>query len=381
MRFGFGFRASDFFRISDFGFRISPSAVAALAVLALALSGCKPAARPEKPLVVRCVKAAPAGPALLAGRSQYVGILRGHLETDLSFKVDGTLELIGPAEGAEDWHEGVPVRKGELLARLTPRDFKAAVADANARLVLNESVLKRTQELKDSSMVAQQELDLAIANRNSSQAALDRAEQSMKDSEIVAPYAGVIAARLAHAGETVIALASRPVLRVADQSSMAIDLGVPDKLIGGITTGMKLPVRISAREGLSLTGAVTEVGVSAKPGTRLFKVVVELSNTNGWLKAGMSATVDCSPAQALPAGAVVVPLSALVGRAASNGPAALSVFVAADGRVREKRVETGDLIGSSIIITSGLKPGDEVVTAGAGTLFDGAAVEARRNDE
>ncbi len=350
---------------------------AALLALLAGLSACKPAARPERPVVVRVVRVAPPTPADAAGGAQYVGILRGHLETDLGFKVDGTLERIGPAEGGSDWREGTPIRKGQPLAKLVPRDFEAAVADANSRLVLSESVLNRTRDLFASQMVSQQELDTAIANRASATAALERAKQALADSQIVAPYDGVIVARLARAGETIMALANRPVLRVADQTRMEIELGLPDKRIGRIAPGLAVPVRVSAYEGLSFTGRVTEVGVSAKPGTRLFSVITELPNAEGKLKAGMSATVDFSNAGAPPNGAVRVPLSALLARAATNGSTELLVFVVEAGRARERRVETGDILGSSILVTEGLRPGEVVVSAGAGLLHEGAPVDAR----
>ena len=339
-------------------------------------------------MVVRCVRAEAAAASRLAGHSEYVGLLRGHLETDLSFKVDGTIELIGPDTNSPDWHEGTRIYKTNLLARLNQKNFTAAVADAKAKQVLYAGILRRTKELLESRMVSQQELDLAVANFNSANATLDRANEALAESTIYPPYDGVIVARLANAGETVMAMASRPVLRVADQTRMAIDLGVPDKLIGRITNHLRVPVRVSSLEGLSLTGEVTEVGVAAKPGTRLFKVVTELTNhcdlaspQTNFLKSGMSAMVDFSAAESLPTNAVVVPLSALVASTGTNGPQELAVFVVADGHARQRRVETGEIIRSSIVITTNLHPGELVVTAGASTLVDGMAVDARPEEE
>jgi hypothetical protein len=53
-------------------------------------------------------------------------MVRAEKETDLSFKVGGIIELIGPAEGT-DWDEGTPVRAGAVLAELKQADFVASM--------------------------------------------------------------------------------------------------------------------------------------------------------------------------------------------------------------------------------------------------------------
>jgi len=52
-----------------------------------------------------------------------------------------------------------------------------------------------------------------------------------------------------------------------------------------------------------------------------------------------------------------------------------------DGKAHERPVKTDDLLRSSIVVTDGLKPGDQVVTAGASTLYDGAPVDARAEEK
>ena len=80
-------------------------------------------------------------------------------------------------------------------------------------------------------------------------------------------------------------------------------------------------------------------------------------------------------------GTVCVPLSALVtlvpdGRSAGSGQAQSGVFVVQDGKaVKRRAVKTGDILNSSILITEGLRAGEQVVTSGASFLYDGAPVE------
>ena len=56
------------------------------------------------------------------GEASYLAIIRAEKETDLSFKVAGILETIGPAPGT-DWDEGTPAKAGAVLAELKQADF------------------------------------------------------------------------------------------------------------------------------------------------------------------------------------------------------------------------------------------------------------------
>lgn len=343
--------------------------------LTLALAGCSPkeSAPPEK-RVVRHVTVRPAG-SIHRGGAEYVGLLKGDIETDLGFKVGGILELIGLPGDPEGWHEGAAARKGGLLAQLNQNDFESAAREARARLDLTDATLRRTAELFTNKTVSAQEYDVARANRDSAHAAFERARQALDDSRIEAPYDGVILFRMASAGETI--APGKPVLRIADLSQMSLEIGVPDTLVGRLTQNMPARVKVSALDGLECSGRVSEIGVAARSGTRLFKVIIKIPNTDHRLKPGMSATVDFSEARPLPDGAVVVPLSAIVSGSGAHSKS-LAVFVLdAEGRARERIVQTEDIVRSSIVVLDGLKVGERVITSGAPDLYDGARVDSR----
>lgn len=347
------------------------------AVAAALVSGCRPA-RPAEPrtMVVRASPARPVDEPGLRPESEYIALLRGETETDLSFKVGGLLETIGRENGPDDWQEGTLVPRGELLARLKQADFVAAEQAARARRDLAGSHYKRILELREKGATSPQEFDVAKADMDSTRAAWAQADQALKDSVIRAPYDGTILARLANPGETI--SPGNPVLKIANLERMSAELGVPEKLVGSIQIGREIPLRVPALDGLSFTGRISEVGVAAKEGARLFKVLLKLDNPKNLLKSGMTASVVLSEAQTFPAGSVVVPLSALVASSKTNAAAPLAVYVVeADGKAHERAVTTDDIVRSSIVITAGLKPGERVVTVGASTLYDGAPVDAQ----
>lgn len=351
--------------------------IAFTALLALAAGpGCRRESTPEAERTVVRVAEAQAANTALRPRTEYIGLARGEVETELSFKVGGVLELIGQEGQAQDWQEGTPVEAGQVLARLKQEDFRSQVKSAEARSELDRLSLERNRKLSEQGAISPQELDVIAANRQASEASLAQARQALADSVIRAPYAGRILARLANAGETI--PPGRPVLRVADLRQMSVELGVPDKLIGHVRVDGKVHLEFPAVAGKVFQGCVSEVGVMAKEGARLFRVLVKVENPEGLLKSGMTATVALEAGDPPPPGAVLVPMSALIapGRAANSNQ--LAVFVVdPTGRARERLVETGDFVRSSVLITSGVKTGDKVVVAGASALHDGALVNPR----
>jgi multidrug efflux pump subunit AcrA (membrane-fusion protein) len=112
----------------------------------------------------------------------------------------------------------------------------------------------------------------------------------------------------------------------------------------------------------------------------LFRVVIKVPNPDGLLRSGMTARIRVDDDASVPSGTVCIPLSALVthppdGRSQGSGQAQLAVFVVQDGQAIQRVVKTGDIFNSSILVTEGLRPGEQVVTAGASFLHDGAPVE------
>jgi RND family efflux transporter MFP subunit len=296
-------------------------------------------------------------------------------ETELSFKVGGILEVVGPS-GTEEWREGNTFRAGQMLARLKQSDFTNAVAQARAKADLDQRQFERMVKLLSEGVTSQRDYDAAQADHRASQATAAVAEQALNDSTLVAAQAGTILARFAGMGETV--AAGRPVLKTGELRQMKVELGVPDSVVGRVKVGQEVRLTIPALNDRGWSGQVTEVGVAARPDTRLFKVVVNIPNADGVIKAGMTASVVMGDAPRSFPGAVVVPLSALITSSQSNHAGKLAVFVlSADRTAHERLVTTDDIIASSVIVTAGLTPGEQVVVAGASLLYEGALAESR----
>ncbi len=350
-----------------------------LLCVALAFTGCgKPAAKvPEKSLV-RTAVVQPMDNIRSDGEASYIAIVRFDRETDFSFKVGGILVGIGPTNGT-DWDEATPVKAGTVLAELKQADFINALNSARAKADLASKTVERFRKLRETDAISQQELDVTEADWRTAQAQLDQAEQNVRDSRLVAANDGVVLARYVNSRVTV--SPGQRVLRFADTSLMSVELGLPDRLIGRLSPGKEIPVEVSGLEGLPpFQGHVTEVGVAASSEGRLFRVVIKVRNPDGLLRSGMTARIYVGDTPAVKPGTVCIPLSALVtlvseGNPQTGGQTQLGVFVVQNGKAIKRAVKTGDILNSSIQITEGLQPGEQVVTSGASFLYDGAPIE------
>lgn len=340
-------------------------------LLALLASGCRKEVAAPAPLNVRTTPAQPSGASARESGPAFLGVVRGENETNLSFKVSGQLVRIGPRDGGEDWSEGVTVAADTELAQLDTANFVSAVSAARARAELARATFARNSELYTAANLSKNEFEASRAQKETADADLAQAEQALRDTTLRAPYGGVILSRTAKSGE--FASAGKPVLRIGDFRRVTLEVGVPDTLLRDIRVGQSYAVRVSAFEGEMFTGTLTEIGTAASESSRLFRVALKLDNVDGRLKSGMTATVRLGGANLALKPGVLVPLSALVATTQSGGGSAVFV-VEPDNIARARIVATADIVGSSIIVTAGVKAGEPVVTLGAGQLFDGAAV-------
>ena len=136
------------------------------ALLVFALAACEKSAPPTKPLpLIVGTEPAESLATVNFGSSapEYIANVRADDETDLSFKVGGILEQIGP-EPHRDWDEGSEVKAGALLARLQQGEFTNALSAAQAAEKLALGNNKRLEKLLADNVVSKQEMDKAAAD-------------------------------------------------------------------------------------------------------------------------------------------------------------------------------------------------------------------------
>ncbi len=188
----------------------------------------------------------------------YLGKVESQRSSRLGFEVAGMLDAIHVREGES-------VGKNQLLAELDTERLEAARKEAEAQLLeaqaalkLATATLKRTQQAKKLKAVSAQQLDEATSNLERQRALvtrvkaqLDRIDVDLKKSQLYAPYAGTLAARMSDEG-TVLA-SGQPVLEITETARTEIRIGFdrdlsstiePGTIIDASVRGLSMPLRI-----------------------------------------------------------------------------------------------------------------------------------------
>jgi len=260
--------------------------------------------------------------------------------------------------------EGQQVKRGQALAVIASRDvlmMGADLARSRARLGFAQSNAGRLGQLSREGIIAGSRADEAHASLREAQVdvsekgrilSLANASGSSGTYTLVAPISGRVTAATAQAGSPVDGTTAPYVIDAADRYE--VEAQIPERLIGSVRPGMQ--VRLDGDIG----GTVTSVGTTIDPATRSAMLKASVAAGPG-IASGKATTVTVfAPA---PAGAVTVPAAALTSIA---GPDV--VFVRTTGGFATRQVVRGGSSGDTVVILSGLAPGDRVVTTGTSEL-------------
>jgi len=283
---------------------------------------------------------------------EVVGTVRAKLRSVVEGKVSGKLEQMIVVPGQQ-------VKAGEVLAVIDAREVQARLDQALAVRQQAESDLKRFTLLLEQKILSQSEYDGAQSKFRVADASVKEAETMLGYTKVTAPFAGVITRKHADVGD--LAVPGKPLLEMEDSRALRLEADVPEAVVGRLTLGDKLPVRIAALE-TELEGVISEIAPAADPGSRTFLVKLDLPAQPG-LRAGQFGRV------AMPVGetaALRVPVSAVVQRGQME-----IVFVVSDNKAQLRLVKTGKRIGSEVELVSGIEAGEKIVVEDVAALSDG----------
>lgn len=293
------------------------------------------------------------------------------------------------------FEEGSIVKQGQMLYRIDPSLYQASAAQASANLQsaqANADAAKikadRYKPLADMEAVSKQDYtDAAASARQASasvaqnRAQLRTAQINLRFTRVEAPITGRIGRSLVTEGSLVTANQTDPMttiqrldpIYVDIQQSSADLLALRRSLAQGGVLPASAAVKLTLEDGspYALTGTVqfSEVMVSETTGTVTMRA--SFSNPDGLLLPGMF--VHATLAQAVDPNAFLVPQAAVVRDAKGNAKVWL---VGPDGKAKQVEVKADRTQGAYWVVTSGLNPGDKVITQGTANLKSGAEIKA-----
>jgi len=287
-------------------------------------------------------------------------------------------DLPGIVETIE-FDSGRAVRAGEVLVRLDTRQEKAQLAAAEAQRDLTRLNLERARGLRTEGVIAQADLDRAVAESAQAEARVGEIRATIDRKTVRAPFGGILGIRQVNVGQYL--TGGAPIVPLQSLDPIYVNFSVPQQEVGGLTVGHEVQVSAEGPAGGDFNGRITAVDSVVDESTRNVQVQATLPNPTGRLRPGMF--VQTSVAVGATRTVVVLPASAL-----NYAPYGDSVFVVDDVKgpkgetyrgVRQQFVKLGGARGDQVAVVSGIKEGEEVVSSGAFKLRNGAAISVKND--
>lgn len=278
-----------------------------------------------------------------------------------------------------DFESGQDVKKGDLLLKLDTSSEAAQLRAAEAQVELSKLTAERTRKLRADKTISQSELDNAVATLKENEANADAIRATIAKKTIRAPFSGQLGIRQVNLGESL--SVGQSIVSLQSLTPVYVDFSLPQQDLEHLKTGLKVNVTADAYPGKEFTGDLTAINPDLDTATRSVRLRAKFANTNKLLHPGMFVRVEVElPGEdkvlAIPQTAV---LSAPYGDAVylieshlTNGVTNLVVH--------QKFIRTGRARGDFISVESGLKAGDQVVSAGLFKLHNGDHVHINNTD-
>lgn len=351
------------------------------------------AAEPE-PEIIRPVRTI----TLQGGRDsmvrRYFGTVQGGRRADLSFRVSGTLNKVNAEKGAS-------VKRNELLATLDPRDYNTRVSQAQSSLAQAQAQYKNAQadftryeNLYKQKVIAKAQydsyktqVDVTKSAVATAEAGLKSARDAVKDTELRAPFSGVITERTVENYQDV--TAKQTIFIIQDLNALEVVFNIPDndimlaplpqirsvadlrKNAGKLYT---MNARFDAMPDKVIPLELKEISAQATAANTYPVTATMPKQDDVRILPGMAVNVEVvfkGEPQEEDEGKYLVPTTAILSEAGNN-----YVWLYHDGTVTRTPVTVGLIQNNAYIEVEGdeLRNGDTVVTAGVNFLREGQHV-------
>jgi RND family efflux transporter MFP subunit len=358
-------------------------------VAALALVGCKSNIPVQSgPVETVQTKVVDSQKAEIPSLVRATGTLHARESATLSAQVMGRIQQVLVREGDA-------VRAGQPLVILDDATLRSSSDQADASVTALEqqqaaaqtsadlatSTLARYKQLEAQKSVSPQEMDEITRRAEAAQSqvnALKAQANAMKAQQagaramlgytrIVAPFSGIVTARMVDPGA--MAAPGVPLVQVDSAGALELQTTVPESIIARVHKGMKISITVDSLNRKRFDGSVAEIVPAADPASHSFLVKIAVPGS-AELRAGMFANAE------IPTGvkqAVLVPRSAVVMR----GSLASAYALDANGLAQLRYLTLGSSSGANVEVLSGLSGGEKLVDNPSDRDLAGKRIEAQ----
>ena len=323
-------------------------------------------------------KGAPAVPVTVATvvqetvpiRLQAIGNVEAYSTVSVKARVDGQIVAV-------NFREGDPVKKGEVLFRIDPRPYSAALRQAQANALRDKAARdqarsqdKRYQELLEKNFVSKEayaqihtNAETAEATAGASQAALENAQLNIEYCTITSPLDGYVGKVLLQAGNMVRANDANALAIINQVRPIYVNFAVPEQNLNEVRryrAAGPLTVDTTAPDPAAppIEGKLIFIDNAVDPSTATIRLRAQFENADASLWPGQFVTVRLKLTEQ--ADAIIIPSTAV-----QNGPEGQYVYVVGPDLLADlRKIKIQRTDGERTIVATGLQKGERVVTRG-----------------
>ena len=290
--------------------------------------------------------------------------LSGSIEANEQVEIRS--EVSGIVEGIY-FQEGSNVSKGQVLFKVNDIELRAQLRQTSTREGLASENERRAKLLLQKEAISQEEYDLARADLKSAQAQSQLIKAQIAKTSVRAPFSGKIGLRSISPGTYI--TPAILVAKLVNTGKLKITFSIPEKYASQVKPNSTLTFKVAGSDEKH-TAQVYAIEPAVAVATRTLQVRAIAENKGGKLLPGTFADVEL-PLDIIK-DAIVVPTEAII--PIQNGK---KVFISNNGQAKEVMIETATRTDASILVLSGLKAGDTVITSGVMSLKNETPVKVK----
>ena len=290
--------------------------------------------------------------------------LTGSIEANEQVEIHS--EVSGIVEGIY-FNEGSNVNKGQVLFKVNDIELKAQLRQATTREGLAAENERRAKLLLQKEAISQEEFDVAKADHASAQAQSQLIRAQIAKTSVKAPFSGKIGLRSISPGTYI--TPTVVVAKLVNTGKLKITFSIPEKYASQVKTGSAIEFSVSGSDKV-YTAKIYAIEPEVAVATRTLQIRAIADNTDGKLFPGTFADIKL-PLNIIK-DAIVIPTEAIV--PVQGGK---KVFISDMGKAKEVMVDATTRTDASILVLSGLKAGDTLITSGVMSLKNEAPVKVK----
>ncbi|MBK7036771.1 MAG: efflux RND transporter periplasmic adaptor subunit [Bacteroidetes bacterium] len=296
----------------------------------------------------------------------YSGTFEPNKETKISAEIQGKINAVLVDVGSV-------VNKGQSLVILENSLLKLQLQTIEVQIEGLEADVNRYTILAKADAIQGVQLEKAELGLKSAKVQRATLLEQINKTTIKAPFNGVVTAKLSEEGA--FATPGVPLLQITDITTLKFTVNISENDLSKFKLNQNYSIIVDAYSDILLTGKATMIGSKANMGSS-FPIQFTVNNTSDLkIKSGMFGKVSSiaiGMKNATQEMGIIIPASAIVGSA--DQP---QIYLIKNGKSVLQNITISKNIQNKVVVSSGLKEGDVIVTNGFVNLFDGANVTVK----